>query len=53
MVQKSREEAFSECQAMGQVFLTCPCTFFSPLVTFWTVNYYARFTDEKTEASSD
>lgn len=53
VVQKSREEAFSECQAMGQVFLTCPCTYFTPLVTFRTVNYYAHFTDEKTEALSD
>lgn len=52
VVHKSRE-AFSECQAMGQVFLTCPCTYFTPLVTFWTVNYYAHFTDEKTEALSD
>ena len=50
---ESREEAFAECQAMGQVFLTCPCTDFTSLVTFWAVNYYAHFTDEKKEALSD
>lgn len=53
VAQKSREEAFAECQAMGQVFLTCPCTYFTSLVTFWAVNYDAHFTDEKTEALSD
>lgn len=29
---------------------TCPCTYFTSLVTFWAVNYDAHFTDEKTEA---
>ena len=34
---ESGEEAFAECQAMGQAFLTCPCADFTSLVIFWAV----------------
>lgn len=53
MVREGREEAFVQCQAMGQVFLICSCTYFTFTGSYWVVNYYTRFTDEEMEALSD